>query len=71
MAARSNATPLPLRAEELAVMAGLVPAIHVFLAAKKAWMAATSAAMTIAGCEGARALQPFSRNRTAQRRARA
>jgi hypothetical protein len=28
------------------VMAGLVPAIHVFLAAGKTWMPATSAGMT-------------------------
>ena len=28
-------------------MAGLVPAIHVFAAVRKAWMAATSAAMTV------------------------
>jgi hypothetical protein len=28
-------------------MAGLVPAIHVFLAAAKTWMPATSAGMTV------------------------
>jgi hypothetical protein len=44
-----------------AVMAGLVPAIHVFLPRRKAWMAATSAAMTIAGCEGAYAAIAFAR----------
>jgi hypothetical protein len=27
-------------------MPGLVPGIHVFISAKKSWMAATSAAMT-------------------------
>jgi hypothetical protein len=31
-------------------MAGLVPAIHVFGAVGKTWMAATSAAMTVRGC---------------------
>jgi hypothetical protein len=31
------------------VMAGLVPAIHVFLFVAKAWMPATSAGMTRAG----------------------
>jgi len=32
-----------------AVMAGLVPAIHVLLAAQKTWMPATSAGMTTDG----------------------
>ena len=30
-------------------MAGLVPAIHVFISQRKAWMPATSAGMTAAG----------------------
>ena len=30
----------------VAVMAGLVPAIHVFVSASKTWMPATSAGMT-------------------------
>jgi hypothetical protein len=33
-------------------MPGLVPGIHVFLAASKTWMAATSAAMTISVFSG-------------------
>jgi hypothetical protein len=36
---------LPILAAIYAVMAGLVPAIHVF-AARKAWMPATNAGMT-------------------------
>jgi hypothetical protein len=51
-------------------MAGLVSAIHVFFAAKEGVDGRDSAAVTIAGCEGAPALRPFSRSRTAVGRAR-
>jgi hypothetical protein len=48
-------------------MAGLVPAIHVFLrasAASKTWMAATSATMTMRAV-AAKMIQDRRRNRTA------
>jgi hypothetical protein len=38
--------PFPRSFHEL-VMAGLVPAIHVFAAGSKTWMPATSAGMTV------------------------
>ncbi|MEA2994359.1 MAG: hypothetical protein QOD40_3279 [Alphaproteobacteria bacterium] len=37
----------PFPAHSMRVMAGLVPAIHVFAASSKTWMPATSAGMTV------------------------
>ena len=46
LATSSNRSDLP-GWPRLGVMAGIVPAIHVFLTARKTWMPATSAGMTV------------------------
>ena len=49
-AANTGSALAPVRANACMtfnVMAGLVPAIHVFTAERKAWMAVTSTAMTL------------------------
>jgi hypothetical protein len=59
----------PLWSAGDSVMAGLVPAIHVFFYEGKAWMTVTSTAMTTTACE--RSLMTYNDFRSRARRARA